>query len=227
MLFMNDKPSPAFIHVWYTNTEFSSVAAFHPICALSGMWHTLSHTSIPQGRFGTPNVHLETKWFLVPLGSWFLAHTLLLHCAALSARSQCQGWGCNDRTVEDLDCREGTFQVLPDTVWSKKKKKADFFLIGSLNLALLYSFSSQCYQHRAVQLPSTGARAQLTQKVRNPAVPWTCCLRACQVMEQTAHENQHHSSNLVHISFPVTLIAGTQGTGCWDSWQGVPYGTKG
>lgn len=55
--------------------------------------------------------------------------------------------------------------------WCDQKKSWFFFLIGPLNLALLYSFSSQRYQHTAVQLPSTGARAQLTmQKVRK-----SCC----------------------------------------------------
>lgn len=165
MLFMYDKPSPAFFHAWYTNTEFSSLAAaFQSICAFSGM----SDIHCPVPAYPTADLALPVSiWRPIPR---FLALTLLLHCAAFNARSQYQSWGCNERIVKDLGCREGTLQVLPGMVWSKEKL-IFFFLIGPLNLALLYSFSSQRYQHTAVQLPSTGARAQLTmQKVRK-----SCC----------------------------------------------------
>lgn len=50
---------------------------------------------------------------------------------------------------------------------ARSKEKLIFLKIGSVNLALLYLFSSQCYQHTAVQLPPMAARAQLSpQKVR-------------------------------------------------------------
>lgn len=179
MLFMNDKPSPAFFHAWYTNTEFWSVAVFHSICALSGTSDI--HCTIP----AYPRAALA-----LPVSIWrpipgFLAHTLLLHCVAFNARSQYQSWGCNERIVKELDCREGTFQVLPGMMWLKKSW---FFKIGSLKLALLYWCSSQCYWHTAVQLPSTGARTQLTMQ----KVPKSCC--GMDMLPQGMPSNQADSS---------------------------------
>lgn len=121
MLFIDDKPSPAFFNAWYTNTEFSSVADSQSICELSGMSDI--HYNVP--AYPTADLAFPMSIWRPILG--LLASTLLLHCSAFTIRSQYQSWGCNGRIVKHLDCREGTLQVLPGVVWSEEKL---FFLIG-------------------------------------------------------------------------------------------------
>ena len=122
MLFTGDKPSPAFLNAWYTNTEFSSIADLQSICELSGMSDI--HYNAP--AYPTADLAFPMSIWRAILG--LLASTLLLHCTAFTIRSQYQSWESNERIVKDLDCGEGTLQVLPGMVWSEEKL---IFLIGS------------------------------------------------------------------------------------------------
>lgn len=118
MLFIDDKPSPAFFNAWYANTEFSSIAELQSICKLSGM----SGIHYTVSEYPTADLAFPVAIWRPVLG--LLASTPLLHW---TVRSQYQSWGCNERLVKDLDCREGILQVLPGVVSSEEKL---IFLIG-------------------------------------------------------------------------------------------------
>lgn len=77
ILFTDDKPSPAFINAWHTNTEFSSIAALQSICKLSRL--NVMHCNIP--AYPTAHLAFPTSIWIPFLG--LLASTLLPCCAAL------------------------------------------------------------------------------------------------------------------------------------------------
>lgn len=74
MLFIDDKPSCAFLNAWYTHSEFSSIADWQSICELSGM--SAIHCNVPAypTADSISNIHLETN-------SWTTGqHAAALQC---------------------------------------------------------------------------------------------------------------------------------------------------